>query len=75
MRCVVGHGDIALFEIEDSNGDPINVIIRTRVSLVYVERTSRCNSSMSFDSDWIAMMLALVAACVAAGWKVAVART
>ena len=71
---------MAFFEIEDSNGNPLNVIIRTRFSLVYVELTSCCNSNVSFDSDWRAMgrskdltfaLLALVAACVAAGWKVA----
>ena len=77
VRCVVGHADMAFFEIDD-------VIIRTRFTLVYVERTSCCNSSVSFDSDLCSMgrgkdlnfpVLALVTACVAAGWMVAVART
>ena len=75
---------MAFFEIEDSNGNPLNVIIRTRFPLVFVWRASCCNTSVSFDPDWSAMgrgkdlnfaVLALVAACVVAGWKLAVAPT
>ena len=35
VRCVVGHAGVAFFEIEDNNGYPLNVIIRTRFHLVF----------------------------------------
>ena len=66
---------MTFFEIDDNNGNPLNVIIRTRFSLAFVWRTSCCNNSMLLDSDWSAMgwcndlnfaVLVLVAARVAA---------
>ena len=42
---------MAFFEIEDSNRNPLNVIIRTRYTLFFVRRTSCCDSSVSFDSE------------------------